>query len=503
MINLLKKIFLVIILFLAAISHLLFLSNLPRGLYVDESSIGLNAALIAQSGLDEHQESWPVFFEAFGEYKNPLYIYLAAGIFKVSGISEFSLRLTSAIWFYFFIIFWLLFVKKIFSNNLSMNIYSLMSAAFLPWFFNLSRIAFEVISQLTLVTAYVYLLYLVYVENKTKIAPWIAGAILGLSFYSYSTARLLSGLLLVGLFLIYRQRKYYMNHLKIGLMTFVFLVPFLSFSYNNSEAITKRFREVSYLHNQKLFFMQKVNQFLRNYTYYFSPQYTLLSGDSLMRHHPGTRGGVFFTVGILSFLGFLWIIPTIKKNKFNQYLVFFLFVSPVAAALTDGDSSLRSLLLGFSILILSCFGFQVIQKFPYVKIKQILIFMIILLLSYEVIFYLKNYFMVYPQKSIWDQQSYDTLDSLRTALDSSESDVVMSSIGNMQYAHVQFYSLVLGLPHDAIPTQEPVAAEGRCVIVTAFGEEVKNEELFETIIYEHPGNFTRVKCFGNKKMLES
>ena len=286
-------------------------------------------------------------------------------------------------------------------------------------------------------------------------------------------------------------------------MTVIFLIPFLSFSYTHPEAITKRFHEVSYLYNRKLSSSEIVGQFIRNYAYYFSPKYIFIVGDSITRHHPGLNGELFFSVGILSILGFLWMLSTAKKNPFNQYLIFFLFVSPVAAALTDGDSSLRSLLLGLSLLILSAFGFQVVQKLFSGKIKRLFLFVIFLLLSFEVSFYLKNYFIDYPQKSIWEQQSYDTLDSLKTALAVSTSDVVMSSRGNKQYAHIEFYSLVLGLPYDAIPTQEPVAVVGRCVIVTAFGDAVKNENFFETTIYEYPGNFTRVKCFGNKKVIKS
>ena len=45
------------------------------GLYVDEASIGYNAWTIAHFGVDEHGIHFPLFFEAFGEYKNPIYVY--------------------------------------------------------------------------------------------------------------------------------------------------------------------------------------------------------------------------------------------------------------------------------------------------------------------------------------------------------------------------------------------------------------------------------------------
>src|SRR5215216_4373128 len=57
----------------------------PPGFYIDESSIAYNALTVAQSGRDEHGEAWPLYFRAFGDYKNPTYVYLLAAVFRVTG----------------------------------------------------------------------------------------------------------------------------------------------------------------------------------------------------------------------------------------------------------------------------------------------------------------------------------------------------------------------------------------------------------------------------------
>src|SRR5215210_8856676 len=59
----------------------------PPGFYIDESSVSYNAYTISQTGRDEHGTAWPLFFRAFGDYKNPTYIYLLAGLFKLTGPS--------------------------------------------------------------------------------------------------------------------------------------------------------------------------------------------------------------------------------------------------------------------------------------------------------------------------------------------------------------------------------------------------------------------------------
>jgi predicted membrane-bound mannosyltransferase len=80
----------------AIIAHVHGLATLPRGFYVDESSIAYNAYQIAQTGRDEHGVAWPLYFKAFGEYKNPLYIYALALFYRLVGYSELTTRLLSA-----------------------------------------------------------------------------------------------------------------------------------------------------------------------------------------------------------------------------------------------------------------------------------------------------------------------------------------------------------------------------------------------------------------------
>src|SRR5258708_18554734 len=69
----------------------------PRGFFIDESSIAYNAYLISRTGHDEHGQAWPLYFRAFGEYKNPIYIYLLASIFRLTGPSILAARLLRVI----------------------------------------------------------------------------------------------------------------------------------------------------------------------------------------------------------------------------------------------------------------------------------------------------------------------------------------------------------------------------------------------------------------------
>src|SRR5262249_59232650 len=57
----------------------------PPGYHRDEAALSYNAYTIATSGRDEDGAFLPLFFRSYGDYKSPLYPYLLAGIFKITG----------------------------------------------------------------------------------------------------------------------------------------------------------------------------------------------------------------------------------------------------------------------------------------------------------------------------------------------------------------------------------------------------------------------------------
>ena len=134
--NNLHWIALALVLMTSLTAHAAMLGTLPKGLYIDESSIGLNAALIAQSGKDEHGLNYPVYFESFGEYKNPLYIYSSALLFKLLGVHVFTLRATSLLFFFLLLMMGVfLFCRSVFHKNSIISLYGVTSVSFMPWFF--------------------------------------------------------------------------------------------------------------------------------------------------------------------------------------------------------------------------------------------------------------------------------------------------------------------------------------------------------------------------------
>ena len=193
------------------VAHIYGIAHLPSGFYVDESSIAYNAHLIAQSGHDEHGVAFPLYFKAFGEYKNPLYIYLLALTYKCFGYSELTTRLLSAACWAAGCGFTYLLGRRLFPDSAS-RLYLLVCLGFTPWLFSLSRISFEVIVLFPVLALFLFAACRAYEDDSPHWAVG-AGAAIGLSIYAYSTFRLLSPLHLLAVLLCFPQRRYWRLHL--------------------------------------------------------------------------------------------------------------------------------------------------------------------------------------------------------------------------------------------------------------------------------------------------
>ncbi len=491
---------LILLLILIFIAHLFQLDKIPTGLYLDETSIGYNAALISQTGLDEHNIYHPIYFKAFGEYKNPIYIYAVAIIFKFFGISEFNLRLTSFIFYIAALTLTILLIAKIFRRNRLVEIYTLITFGFLPLFFTLSRISFEVISQLTWISAGNLLIWIIFHEQqKSRFRDLKAlgcGLVLGSSIYTYSTARLLSLLMLISLWIVYFNRDNLKKLMLISLAFFSSLIPYIIFTINNPGATTARFRAISYI-DDSISILEKIYIFAHNLATYWSPKFLIIQGDSNLRHSTGYGGIIFSVTLLLFFVGIVNIINHNKLNKFNAFLLINLLVSPLAAALTSEGTphALRSVLLGYYILLISCYGVEFLSEIRENQVKKVLTASIAFFLVLEIFSYQLDYFIFYPAKSIPYFESFDFKTSLKIAIEKNPRQIIFVNNVPPSYVNLQFYSYLVDNPKD-IPIQiiqKPVPDLDTCFL---YNQSYDQEFIKE--LDEFPHDFTEYE--NNKKL---
>ena len=94
-----KKLFLplfILILLLGIFLRFYQLGAVPASLDWDEVSWGYNAYSIVHTGKDEYGSQYPMSFRAFGDYKQPFYVYADTVPVALFGLTPFSTRFPSA-----------------------------------------------------------------------------------------------------------------------------------------------------------------------------------------------------------------------------------------------------------------------------------------------------------------------------------------------------------------------------------------------------------------------
>ena len=163
---------------LAAVLRLVAIGRLPPGLYRDEAYNGLDALRVLGGEL-------PLFFEA-NNGREPLFIYLAAASVGVLGRTPGALRLVSALAGTLTVPATYAMARAWFDRRVAVL------AAFLCattiWTVNLSRVAFRAVLLPPLAAVALALLWIGLSHRRPAHLVW-AGALLGLTIYTYLAAR--------------------------------------------------------------------------------------------------------------------------------------------------------------------------------------------------------------------------------------------------------------------------------------------------------------------------
>jgi 4-amino-4-deoxy-L-arabinose transferase-like glycosyltransferase len=304
----------------------------PPGFFVDESSIAFNAHSISQSGADEHGARWPLYFRAFGEYKSPVYIYLLAALFKLTGPSITAARLLSAVCGLSAAALLGLLSWRMTRRRMPVFVV-FVSAMLTPWLFELSRLVFEVA-----LFPSVLALFLLAVHAAAAKEEWswpraaTLGATLGLLTYTYSAGRLLAPLFALGLAL-FITRGRLRGVVRAWLAYGATLVPLLIFNSKYPGALGSRFTDVSYVTPESTWAGIAL-RFVGNYLGNFNPLSWLVAGDPEPRHHLPGMGSLLAPTFILAATGFALVLVRKRREAWWRFVLYGLAVSAVPAALT-------------------------------------------------------------------------------------------------------------------------------------------------------------------------
>jgi 4-amino-4-deoxy-L-arabinose transferase-like glycosyltransferase len=324
--------------FFCVLAFALYAVDVPRnppGFYIDESSIAYNAHAVAQTGRDEYGEAWPLYFRAFGDYKNPTYVYLLAGVFRLTGPSITAARLLSAALGALAALLLGLLALRL-TRRVEAFVVVACSALLTPWLYESSRLVFEVAAYP--LACVLFLLVLWRASSKKR---WSAFDVLALACtlalltYTYSIGRLLAPLLAAGLVFFITRRN--LARVLVTWAAYVFtLVPLLVYSLRHPGALAGRFSLITYI-NTESGYTDVARGFVLHYLADVNPWRWLVMGEQNIRDHlPDSPALLAATVGLAA-VGFFFVLREHRREPWWRFQLYALAASVVPAALTVND----------------------------------------------------------------------------------------------------------------------------------------------------------------------
>jgi hypothetical protein len=306
----------------------------PPGFYIDESSIGYNASTIARTGSDENGVRWPLYFQAFGDYKNPVYVYLLAGLFRLTGPSILVARLLSASLVVLAAgTLGLLALRLTRSRRIALA--TIIVALITPWLFEVGRVVMEVAMYPLACALFLLCLQRAAGKEKWNVSDVVAlAATLASLTYAYSIGRLYAPLLALGLAFFWTRDRWRWI-VATWFLYAVVVSPILVFSVTHPGALLGRFTIVTYL-KPELGLGETAYQFAKHYLRNLNPWRLLVRGDPSRDQIVHVFGTPHFLVAVFVFsvAGFLLMARRARQEAWARFLLYGIAVAIVPASLT-------------------------------------------------------------------------------------------------------------------------------------------------------------------------
>lgn len=432
-----KILFLILIVLIGFAFRFYDLGATPNSLNWDEVSWGYNAYSILTTGRDEHGEILPLSFKAFGDYKQPAYVYLDVVAIKIFGLTPFAVRFPSALFGTLSILSIYFLTREFFAKDKRREAIALFSAllfAISPWSIQFSRVAYEAnVAVFFILTGAVSLL--VGARKGNLLLSTLGVILLGISTYSYHSAKLFTPLLFIAL-IAFCWLRFKISKKLIAILLLIFFlitiswvidsrttargrsVTFTSYStpllkdslVKSDQDMKEGFPLAGLIHNRRFVYL---NKYLENYLSHFDPNYLFMKGDDA-RHHAPRMGVVYLICLPFILIGLYQLLK--KRSADSAIILFWLAISPLASSIAiDSPNASRSLVMMPAVIIMGSLGLTTVYYNFNSKKRLALFSAISLLYIINIIFYINNYFVFTNKfhKLYWQYGYKEAIESTR------------------------------------------------------------------------------------------
>ncbi len=395
-----NKLVILISFLIICVSRIIYISQFPPSLNWDEVSLGYNSYSVLKTGKDEWGVVLPTIFRAFGDYKLPVYIYSLTPAIAIWGLNEFTVRLPSIISGLCSLIVIYILARKIFPQKKYFAWLALITYAFSPWSWFLSRIALE--ANVALAFTLLGIACLLFRRFSSS------ALLLGLSVWTYNANRIFIPLLI--LFYFYKN----FSDIPRKSLTIIVLILGLMFLQIATATGQARFRwttildegAIAKINEQSLEFGGRILhnkgtyilvEFTKNYISHFTPNFLFIKGGNQYQFSVQNIG--VLNIAALPFFYFGLIRLIRYKSKYKYLLLVWVFLSPIPASITrDAPHVLRSLALLPVSIFISIIGLDIIIK----KYNKIIYFYVLILVIFTSVYI--NKLQTYRTKYSWAWQ---------------------------------------------------------------------------------------------------
>jgi hypothetical protein len=311
----------------------------PPGFHRDEASLSLNAYTLSTGLRDEDGALLPLFFRSFEDYKSPLYPYLLAGIFRVTGPDEQVARGLSAVLVLAGVLLLGVLAKRLTGSNV-VAVVLVVAAGLTPWLFELGRVALEASMQPLLIV--VLLLWLERVARSARYSVAhgvVAAVLLALLTYSYTGSRLLGPLLAAGL-VVFAGRGRWRFVLGAWTVFLLALVPMGVYELRHPGTVTARYEATSITRDYSG--PRLVIQAIANWFHDVNPWHWATAGDPAPYIHNSGYGAFYAALAALALAGAAIVVLRKRADRWWRYVLLGALLAPIPASLTvDRFNALR------------------------------------------------------------------------------------------------------------------------------------------------------------------